>query len=106
MFRRSGKEKKGKSHMEDPYDREEPPPPSGAKQTIHVIFGGPEGGDAPLERRRWAQELHIGLVESEPRTKRLRSDPIAFTDDNLPSNPNYSTEALVVTIDIMGVDVR
>lgn len=87
-------------------EREEPPPTSGAKQVIHVIFEGPEGGDGPEERRQRSRELHVDLVDSEQRAKRPRVDPIAFTEDDLPPQPDHNTEALVVTSDVMGVDVQ
>ncbi|XP_031099713.1 uncharacterized protein LOC116003912 [Ipomoea triloba] len=85
MFRRSGKDRKNRNNQDDKDEREEPPPSSSAKQTIHVFFGGLEGGDDPEECRQWSRELHVGLVEFEPRAKRPRADPIAFTEDDLPS---------------------
>lgn len=33
-------------------------------------------------------------------------EPIMFTVDNLPADPDHKSEALVVTIDIIRVDVQ
>lgn len=73
---------------------------------IHVIFGGPEGGDNTKERRNWAQDLHVGLVEGANPEKRAKVEQITFTDRDLPSSTDCVTKALVVTIDINGFDVQ
>ncbi|XP_019150965.1 PREDICTED: uncharacterized protein LOC109147762 [Ipomoea nil] len=101
FFKRSGQDKKDKNQDPEGESR-----PSGSKQVIHVIFGGPEGGDSTEERHRWCQSLHVGLVDEARPEKRSKAEPIAFTDDDLPRNPDHGTEALIVTLDISSVDVR
>lgn len=101
FFKKLDKDKKKK----DPeHDRE--PPPSGSKQVIHVILGGPEGGDSTQERSSWVRDLHVSLVEGANSEKRTKVEPITFIDRDLPDNADCATEALVVKIDINGVDVR
>lgn len=73
---------------------------------IHVIFGGPEGGNSVEERRNWARDLHVSLVEEANPEKRAKMESITFTDRNLRSSADCAIEALVVTIDINGFDVQ
>ncbi|XP_019159667.1 PREDICTED: uncharacterized protein LOC109156267 [Ipomoea nil] len=101
FFKRSGPDKKDKDQ-----DLDEEPRLSGSKQVIHVIFGSLEGGDSSEERHRWCQSLHVGIVEDGRSEKRTIVEPIAFTEDDLPRNPDHGTEALIVMIDILGVDVQ
>ncbi|XP_031120334.1 uncharacterized protein LOC116023472 [Ipomoea triloba] len=85
FFKKSDKEGKGK---EPDQDRE--PPPQGAKQVIHVIFGGPKGGDDPDERRTWSQDLPVCSIESSRPGKRLKEESITFTDHDLPQGGDRS----------------
>ncbi|XP_019171002.1 PREDICTED: uncharacterized protein LOC109166509 [Ipomoea nil] len=57
LFKRSDKHKKDKDQ-----DPDEEPRSSDSKQ-VHVIFGGPEGGDSSEERRQWCQNLYVGIIE-------------------------------------------
>ncbi|XP_031099717.1 uncharacterized protein LOC116003918 [Ipomoea triloba] len=45
--------KKNKDKKDKDPDQDREPPPTGSKQVIHVIFGGPEGGDTAGERHNW-----------------------------------------------------
>lgn len=54
----------------------------------------------------WARDLHVGLIDSALPKKKARVEPITFTDEDLLTNPYHNAEALVVIIDIMGVDVQ
>ncbi|XP_019156903.1 PREDICTED: uncharacterized protein LOC109153491 [Ipomoea nil] len=101
FFKRTGRDKKDKAQEPD-----EEPRSAGSKQVIHIIFGGPEGGDSTEDRHRWCQSLQVGLVEEARPEKRLKAEPIAFTDDDLPRNLDHGTEALIVTIDVCVVDVE
>lgn len=84
FFKKSDKDKKEK---EPEQDRE--PPPTGSKQVIHVIFGGPEGSDSIEERRNWARDLHVGLVEEVNPEKRAKVEQITFTGRDLPSSVDW-----------------
>ncbi|XP_031101916.1 uncharacterized protein LOC116005819 [Ipomoea triloba] len=97
-WRKYFKKDKDKKDKDPDLDRE--PPAAAQKQVIHVIFGGPGGGDTAGERRNWARDLHVGLVEETAPEERMKIEPIVFTDRDLPNSPDCSTEALVVTIDI------
>ncbi|XP_031120929.1 uncharacterized protein LOC116024169 [Ipomoea triloba] len=103
-WRKDFKKDKDKKDKDPDLDRE--PPAAARKQVIHVIFGGPEGGDTAENRRNWARDLHVALVDESNPEKRVKVEPIVFTNHDLPSSPNCTTEALVVTIDINGVDVQ
>ncbi|XP_031097005.1 uncharacterized protein LOC116001256 [Ipomoea triloba] len=100
-FKKSDKEKKDKGPEPD-HD----PPAARSKQIIHVIFGGPEGGDDPDQRRAWSRDLPVCSISTDQPEKRMKDEPITFTDRDLPLGGNQSTEALVVTIDICGAEVR
>ncbi|XP_031131760.1 uncharacterized protein LOC116033140 [Ipomoea triloba] len=94
-FKKSDKEKKDKG-LEPDHD----PPPAESKQVIHVIFGGPEGGDDPDQRRAWSRDMPVCSISTDQPEKRLKEEPITFTDRDLSPGGDQSTEALVVTIDI------
>ncbi|XP_031120287.1 uncharacterized protein LOC116023427 [Ipomoea triloba] len=79
---------------------------TGKKPVIHVIYGGPEGGDSSRQRKQWARNLYIGSVQSELREKKKRTEPIFFTDDDLPIHGETQSDSLVVTMDINGTDVQ
>ncbi|XP_019178823.1 PREDICTED: uncharacterized protein LOC109173956 [Ipomoea nil] len=94
-FKKSNKNKKDKDH-----DRDTEPRQSTGKQVIHVIFGGPE------ESSNAREKFQIGLIGSEPSEKRQKLEPITFTPSDMLEGEDCNTEALVVTIDIMGTDVQ
>lgn len=58
------------------------------------------------QRQRWSRDLHVGIIDNTPADKRPRVEPIVFTADDLPPDPDHSSEALVITVDILGVDVQ
>ncbi|XP_031112204.1 uncharacterized protein LOC116016181 [Ipomoea triloba] len=78
----------------------------GKKPVIHVIYGGPEGGDSSRQRKQWARNLYVGTIHSEPREKKKRTEPISFTDDDLPLHGETQNDPLVVTLDVSGTDVQ
>ncbi|XP_019189151.1 PREDICTED: uncharacterized protein LOC109183480 [Ipomoea nil] len=85
-------------------DRRDPDPPSASrpssKPTIHVIFGG-------LEDVFEARELcSVAIVDSLRSGKRKKTEPITFSLEDQPESGDTGMEELVVTIDIMGVDVQ
>ncbi|XP_019181683.1 PREDICTED: uncharacterized protein LOC109176746 [Ipomoea nil] len=85
-------------------DRRDPDPPSGNRQTskptIHVIFGGLE--DASQARN----PCPVAIVDSRETGKRQKMEPITFSLEDQPESRDTWMEALVVTIDIMRVDVQ
>ncbi|XP_031106926.1 uncharacterized protein LOC116011573 [Ipomoea triloba] len=78
----------------------------GKKPVIHVIYGGPEGGDSSRQRKQWARNLYVGTIHSEPREKRKRTEPILFSDDDLPLHGEAQNDPLVITLDVNGTDVQ
>ncbi|XP_031090958.1 uncharacterized protein LOC115995951 [Ipomoea triloba] len=76
------------------------------KKQIHVIFGGPEGGDTQSERKKWARSLYVGEVVRQPHEKKPRRDPIVFTDDDLPEGPLPHRDAVVIRLDINNIIVH
>ncbi|XP_031120299.1 uncharacterized protein LOC116023437 [Ipomoea triloba] len=100
-FKRSDKEKKDKGPEPD-HD----PPAAASKQIIHVIFGGPEGGDNSERRRALSRDLPVCSISTSQPEKRMKDEPITFTDRDLPLGGNHSAEALVITIDICGAESR
>ncbi|XP_031095230.1 uncharacterized protein LOC115999524 [Ipomoea triloba] len=100
-FKRSDKEKKDKEPEPD-HDS----PAAALKQIIHVIFGGPEGGDNSERRRAWSRDLPVCSISTSQPEKRMKDEPITFTDRDLPLRGDHSTEALVITVDICGAEVR
>ncbi|XP_031095231.1 uncharacterized protein LOC115999525 [Ipomoea triloba] len=78
----------------------------GKKPVIHVIYGGPEGGDSSRQRKQWARNLYVGTIHSEPREKKKRTEPISFTDDDLPLHGEAQNDPLVITLDVSGTDVQ
>ncbi|XP_019200059.1 PREDICTED: uncharacterized protein LOC109193660 [Ipomoea nil] len=85
-------------------DQRDPDPPSSGQQTsmptIHVIFGGLE--DASQARN----PCPVAIVNSWETGKRQKMKPITFSLEDQPESGDTGMEALVVTIDIMGVDVQ
>ncbi|XP_031116497.1 uncharacterized protein LOC116020154 [Ipomoea triloba] len=79
---------------------------AGKKPVIHVIYGGPEGGDSSRQRKQWARNLYVGSVHSEPREKKKRVELIFFTDEDLPIHGEAHNDSLVITMDINGTNVQ
>ncbi|VFR01133.1 unnamed protein product [Cuscuta campestris] len=75
------------------------------KEHLQVIYGGPEGGDSASQRKKWGQELYVGTVALNPRSKQARREPITFTDRDLPATGEDHNDPLVITMDMGGVDV-
>ncbi|XP_019189990.1 PREDICTED: uncharacterized protein LOC109184444 [Ipomoea nil] len=87
-------------------DEETEPDSPPKKKVIHVIFGGPEGGDTPAIYKRWARSLYVGEVVRVPHEKRTRREPISFTDDDLPDGPLPHRDALVIRLEIKDIIVH
>ncbi|XP_019172819.1 PREDICTED: uncharacterized protein LOC109168233 [Ipomoea nil] len=94
----SAPRKRELDHLTEDEGTEPDSPPK--KKVIHVIFGGPEGGDTPAERKKWARSLYVGEVVRAPHEKRTRREPITFTDDDLPDGPLPHRDALVIRLDL------
>ncbi|XP_019164634.1 PREDICTED: uncharacterized protein LOC109160844 [Ipomoea nil] len=94
----SAPRKRELDHLTEDEETEPDSPPK--KKVIHVIFGGPEGGDTPAERKKWARSLYVGEVVRAPHEKRTRREPITFTDDDLPDGPLPHRDALVIRLDL------
>ncbi|XP_019160669.1 PREDICTED: uncharacterized protein LOC109157215 [Ipomoea nil] len=92
------------SSEEEEKTTEDSQPPR--KRAIYVIFGGPEGGDSPAERKRWARSLYVGEVTRTPHEKKPKREPITFTDADLPNRPLPHRDAVVVKLDINNVVVH
>ncbi|XP_019188976.1 PREDICTED: uncharacterized protein LOC109183346 [Ipomoea nil] len=71
-----------------------------------LSLGGPEGGDSPVERKRWARSFYVGEVTRAPHEKKPKREPITFTDADLPDGPLPHRDALVVKLDINNVVVH
>ncbi|VFQ95927.1 unnamed protein product [Cuscuta campestris] len=86
------------------WPRERQPAPK--KEHIGMIFSGPEGGDSAAQRKNWVRSIYVGEVSAEPaRRKHTRSEPIVFTDRDLPPTGEDHNDPLVITLDINGVDI-
>ncbi|XP_019171065.1 PREDICTED: uncharacterized protein LOC109166627 [Ipomoea nil] len=94
----SAPRKRELDHLTEDEGTEPDSPPK--KKVIHVIFGGPEGGDTPAERKKWARSLYVGDVVRAPHEKRTRREPITFIDDDLPDGPLPHQDALVIRLDL------
>ncbi|XP_019178847.1 PREDICTED: uncharacterized protein LOC109173987 [Ipomoea nil] len=101
--RRSHRPDRSNQDRRDQGRRDPDPPSSGwqtSKPTIHVIFGGLE--DASQARN----PCPVAIVDSQETGKRQKMEPITFSLEDQPESGDTGMEALVVTIDIMGVDVQ
>ncbi|XP_019153684.1 PREDICTED: uncharacterized protein LOC109150223 [Ipomoea nil] len=87
-------------------DEEAEPDSPPKKKVIHVIFGGPEGGDTPAKRKRWARNLYVGEVVRAPHEKRTRKEPITFTNDDLSDDPLPHRDALVIRLELKDIIVH
>ncbi|XP_031095148.1 uncharacterized protein LOC115999438 [Ipomoea triloba] len=76
------------------------------KLVIHMINGGPVGGDSAREKKRWARQLYIGAIQHRAPPKRGRRDPVIFSDDDLPDGPIPHRDAILITMDVNGATVR
>ncbi|XP_019155109.1 PREDICTED: uncharacterized protein LOC109151973 [Ipomoea nil] len=93
-----------RSSEEEEKTTEDSQPPK--KRVIYVIFGWPEGGDSPAERKRWARSLYVGEVTRTPHEKKPKRETITFTDADLPDGPLPHRDSLVVKLDINNVVVH
>ncbi|CAH9133280.1 unnamed protein product [Cuscuta epithymum] len=67
---------------------------------INFIYGGNAGGDSLSLRKKWARQLYIGEIMHSPMKKKVRREPICFTDDDLPPCPSPHRDAMVIKMEI------
>ncbi|VFQ92735.1 unnamed protein product [Cuscuta campestris] len=85
-------------------DEEEDSEPALHRQKRHhgcnFIIGGNTGGDSATSRKKWANAAMVNKV-LVPEGKKLKTDPIVFSNADLPETGVPHRDALVITIDIM-----
>ncbi|VFQ79948.1 unnamed protein product [Cuscuta campestris] len=88
-------------------DEEENSEPAPHRQKRHhgcnYIIGGNIGGDSATSRKKWANAAMVNKVaaHAQPEGKKLRTEPILFSNADLPETGVPHRDALVITIDIM-----
>ncbi|CAH9143682.1 unnamed protein product [Cuscuta epithymum] len=97
--RRAEKRHIGNESDEDASDE---PGPKRDKRNhdINFIYGGNAGGDSSSLRKKWARQLYIGEIMHSPMKKKVRREPICFTDDDLPPCPSPHRDAMVIKMEI------
>ncbi|VFQ63990.1 unnamed protein product [Cuscuta campestris] len=85
-------------------DEEEDSEPAPHRQKRHhgcnFIIGGNTGGDSATSRKKWANAAMVNKV-LVPEGKKLKTEPIVFSNADLPETGIPHMDALVITIDIM-----
>ncbi|VFQ85581.1 unnamed protein product [Cuscuta campestris] len=85
-------------------DEEEDSEPAPHRQKRHhgcnFIIGGNTGGDSATSRKKWANAAAVNKV-LVPEGKKLKTEPIVFSNADLPETGVPHRDALVITIDIM-----
>ncbi|VFQ96674.1 unnamed protein product [Cuscuta campestris] len=85
-------------------DEEEDSEPALHRQKRHhgcnFIIGGNTGGDSATSRKKWANAAMVNKV-LVPEGKKLKTEPIVFSNADLPETGVPHRDALVITIDIM-----
>ncbi|VFQ73296.1 unnamed protein product [Cuscuta campestris] len=85
-------------------DEEEDSEPAPHRQKRHhgcnFIIGGNTGGDSATSRKKWANAATVNKV-LVPEGKKLKTEPIVFSNADLPETGVPHRDALVITIDIM-----
>ncbi|VFQ72015.1 unnamed protein product [Cuscuta campestris] len=85
-------------------DKEEDSEPAPHRQKRHhgcnFIIGGNTGGDSATSRKKWANAAVVNKV-LVPEGKKLKTEPIVFSNADLPETWVTHRDALVITIDIM-----
>ncbi|VFQ79989.1 unnamed protein product, partial [Cuscuta campestris] len=85
-------------------DEEEDSEPAPHRQKRHhgcnFIIGGNTGGDSATSRKKWANAALVNKV-LVPEGKKLKIEPIVFSNADLPETGVPHRDALVITIDIM-----
>ncbi|VFQ90237.1 unnamed protein product [Cuscuta campestris] len=88
-------------------DEEEDSEPAPHRQKRHhgcnYIIGGNIGGDSATTRKMWASAAMVNKVAApaQPEGKKLKTEPIVFSNADLPEMGVPHRDALVITIDIM-----
>ncbi|XP_019184278.1 PREDICTED: uncharacterized protein LOC109179169 [Ipomoea nil] len=76
------------------------------KPVINMIVGGPEGGDSANTRKAWARQLYVGTVYGrEEGSNKVCREPIMFTDKDLPTGETPHRDALVIEMDVNGLNL-
>ncbi|VFQ95569.1 unnamed protein product [Cuscuta campestris] len=85
-------------------EEEEDSEPALHRQKRHhgcnFIIGGNTGGDSATSRKKWANVAMVNKV-LVPEGKKLKTEPIVFSNADLPETGVPHRDALVITIDIM-----
>ncbi|VFQ83045.1 unnamed protein product [Cuscuta campestris] len=85
-------------------DEEEDSEPAPHRQKRHhvcnFIIGGNTGGDSATSRKKWANAAMVNKV-LVPEGKKLKTEPIVFSNADLPETWVPHRDALVIMIDIM-----
>ncbi|VFQ89214.1 unnamed protein product [Cuscuta campestris] len=85
-------------------DEEEDSEPAPHRQKRHhgcnFIIGWNTGGDSATSRKKWANAAVVNKV-LVPEGKKLKTEPIVFSNADLPKTGVPHRDALVITIDIM-----
>ncbi|VFQ79467.1 unnamed protein product [Cuscuta campestris] len=85
-------------------DEEEDSEPAPHRQKRHhgcyFIIGGNTGGDSATSRKKWANAAMVNKVLA-PEGKKLKAEPIVFSNADLLETGVPHRDALVITIDIM-----
>ncbi|VFQ77719.1 unnamed protein product [Cuscuta campestris] len=85
-------------------DEDEDSEPAPHRQKRHhgcnFIIGGNTGGDSAPSRKKWANAAMVNKV-LVPEGKKLKTEPIVFSNADLPETGVPHRDALVITIDIM-----
>ncbi|VFQ89720.1 unnamed protein product [Cuscuta campestris] len=85
-------------------DEEEDSEPAPHRQKRHhgcnFIIGGNTGGDSATSRKKWANAAMVNKV-LVPEGKKLKTEPIVFSNADLPETGVPHRDALVITVDIM-----
>ncbi|VFQ79942.1 unnamed protein product [Cuscuta campestris] len=109
----SGKRKEGqvaeareKRHIRLEDEEEDSEPAPHRQKTHHgcnYIIRGNIGGDSAISRKKWASGAMVNKVAApaQPERKKLKTEPILFSNADLPETGVPHRDALVITIDII-----
>ncbi|VFQ76186.1 unnamed protein product [Cuscuta campestris] len=87
--------------LKDEEEDSEPPPHHQKRHHgCNFIIGGNIGGDSATSRKKWANAAMVNKV-LVPEGKKLKAEPIVFSNADLPETGVPHRDALVITIDIM-----
>ncbi|VFQ91223.1 unnamed protein product [Cuscuta campestris] len=92
--------------LEDEEEDSEPAPHRQKRQhRCNFIIGGNTGGDSATSQKKWANAAMVNKV-LVPEGKKLKTEPIVFSNADLPKTGVPHRDALVITIDIMDLFIH